>query len=298
MNDLAEVHQVSEAEIYQMKPENALYIVATPIGNLADMTPRAIEVLQSVDVIAAEDTRHSAKLMQHCNVQRPLIAYHDHTSIEQSERIIARVMSGESLALISDAGTPLISDPGYRLVSLARQKGVKVIPIPGACALITALCAAGLPSDKFIFEGFTPAKSSARRKAFETLASEVRTIVFYESPHRVEAAIEDMIACFGEDRQVVMARELTKTFETFLSGTLSEVYRQVCSDPNQQKGEIIVLLEGYKKVEAPEDELSPEVEHTMRVLMQELPLKQAAAIAAKLTDEKKNKLYKWGLSIQ
>ncbi|VUD60073.1 Ribosomal RNA small subunit methyltransferase I [Thalassocella blandensis] len=281
-----------------MKPENALYIVATPIGNLADMTPRAIEVLQNVDVIAAEDTRHSAKLMQHCNVQRPLIAYHDHTFVEQSERIIARIKSGESLALISDAGTPLISDPGYRLVSLARQAGVKVIPIPGACALITALCAAGLPSDRFMFEGFTPAKSVSRRKCFEALASEARTLVFYESPHRIEGALADMVECFGTERPAVMARELTKTFETFLSGSLGEIYQTVCEDANQQRGEIILLIEGYKKPEQSGDELSAEAEKTMRVLMGELPLKQAAALTAQITGEKKNKLYKWGLEIQ
>lgn len=278
-----------------MKMESALYIVATPIGNLGDMTPRAVETLQNVDVIAAEDTRHSARLMQHFNIQRPLIAYHDHTTQEQSERLLERIKNGQSMGLISDAGTPLISDPGYRLVKLARDAGIKVVPVPGACALIAALCGAGLPSDRFIFEGFTPAKSAARKKAFAEVATETRTMVFYESPHRIEDGLADMAAVFGGERQAVLARELTKTFETFLSGSLDDLCERVSQDANQKKGEMIILLEGYQAPGQPEA-LDEQTQRTMRVLMEELPLKQAAALAAKLTDQKKNKLYKWGLA--
>lgn len=277
-----------------MKPQSALYIVATPIGNLGDISPRAIETLKMVDFIAAEDTRHSAKLMQHFSIQRPLVAYHDHTSVEQSQRMIERLQKGESAALISDAGTPLISDPGYRLVSLARDAGIQVVPIPGACAFVAALCAAGLPSDRFIFEGFPPAKTSARKSYFQLVEKEERTLVYYESPHRIVESLYDMQEVFGASRNAVMARELTKTFETFLHGSIEDLCRWVKEDANQQKGEIVLVVEGLKQ--EVQEELAPEVQHTMRVLMDELPLKQAAALTAKICDEKKNKLYKWGLA--
>ncbi len=280
-----------------MKPESALYIVATPIGNLDDMTPRAIEVLQSVDLIAAEDTRHSAKLMQHCSVQTPLIAYHDHSSDDQVERILHRLREGKSVALISDAGTPLISDPGYRLVARAREESITVIPIPGACALIAAMCASGLPTDRFMFEGFTPAKSSGRKKLFEQVKQEERTVICYESPHRLEDSLKDAIEVLGGDRKVVLARELTKTFETFLCGPLQEVLDTVLSDANQKKGEMIILIQGCSP-EPASDSISAEVERTMNVLLEELPIKQASALASKLTGEKKNKLYKWALAKQ
>lgn len=277
-----------------MKLESALYIVATPIGNMADLSARAIEVLQSVDVIAAEDTRHSARLMQNFDISTPLMAYHDHGGTAQSERILERVARGESVALISDAGTPLISDPGYRVVSMAREQGHNVVPIPGACALISALCVSGLPTDKFSFEGFLPAKATGRGKALEALKSAARTLVFYESPHRIEASLDDMRRVFGDDREVVVARELTKTFETILNGSLSSVLERVKEDANQRKGEFVVVVGGC--VESQDaDVIPPEALATFNTLLAELPLKQAASLASKITGEKKNRLYQWGL---
>lgn len=274
--------------------ENALYIVATPIGNLGDITQRALDVLQAADVIAAEDTRHSGRLLQHFNISTRMISYHDHSDERQVESIITKLQSGSSIALISDAGTPLISDPGYGLVKKAREAGVKVIPVPGVSAVITAMSAAGLPSDRFSFEGFPPHKSGARLQTFADSARDARTLIFYESPHRIVDCLNDMATGFGVDRPIVMARELTKTFETFLTGTVGEVLAQVQADSNQQKGEIVLMVSGYRKPETG-DELAEDAEATMKVLLSELPVKQAAAIGAKLTGEKKNKLYQWAL---
>ena len=245
-----------------MNDKNALYIVATPIGNLNDISSRAIEVLRLVDVVAAEDTRHSGRLMQAHQINTPLISYHDHGGSDQHQRILSRLSDGQSVALISDAGTPLISDPGYRLVKCAREEGYRVIPIPGACAFIAALSASGLPSDRFAFEGFPPAKSAARRKLFDSAKGDTRTLIYYESPHRIEDSLADMAAVFGDDRPAVLARELTKTFETFLSGSMSEIVAQVNSDPNQRKGEMVVMVEGARK-ESNED-IPPAALSTMR----------------------------------
>lgn len=272
----------------------SLFIVATPIGNLADISQRALEVLGSVDIIAAEDTRHSGKLLQHYHISTPLISYHDHSDENQTRRIMEKLRAGKAVALISDAGTPLISDPGYKLVREARAEGIRVIPVPGACALISALCAAGLPTDKFSFEGFPPAKQSARLSTFEKVAKTTRTLVFYESTHRIEESLRDMCTVFGEQREAVIARELSKTFETFLSGDLAGLCRQLAEDANQSKGELVVLVHGAEE-KADEDALDPQVEHTMKILLEELPLKQAAALAAKICGEKKNKLYQWAL---
>lgn len=277
-----------------MQIDNALYIVATPIGNLGDITQRALDILQQADLIAAEDTRHSGRLLQHFNISTRMISYHDHSDERQVDSIIAKLQAGTSIALISDAGTPLISDPGYGLVKKAREAGVKVVPVPGVSAVITAMSAAGLPSDRFSFEGFPPHKSGARKQLFASLARDARTLVFYESPHRIVDCLKDLAAEFGEDRPLVMARELTKTFETFLSGGVAQVLEQVLADSNQQKGEIVLMVSGYRKLETG-DELSPEAEATMKVLLEELPVKQAATIGAKLTGEKKNKLYQWAL---
>jgi len=272
-----------------------LFIVATPIGNLGDMTQRAIEVLGQVDVIAAEDTRHSKRLLQQFNLSTPMLAYHDHNEGQQSEVILQRLAEGQQVALISDAGTPLISDPGYSLVSKARAAGFKVTPIPGACALISALSVSGLPSDRFSFEGFLPAKSTARLKALQSLAAETRTLVFYESSHRIAASLQDMAQAFGNERPAVVARELTKAFETVLTGSLTELCDQVEADSNQQKGEFVVMVQG---VVAATDSDSVEAERVLGVLMAELPLKQAAALAAKITGQKKNELYKQALARQ
>lgn len=277
-----------------MNTQSALYIVATPIGNLSDITLRALDVLKQVSLIAAEDTRHSAKLMHFHGINTPMCAYHDHSTEAQMEQILARLAAGESVALVSDAGTPLISDPGYRLVASARARNITVIPVPGPSALITALCAAGLPSDRFSFEGFPPARHSARVTLFTSLADDPRTLVFYESTHRIKESLIDMSEVFGGTRPCVIARELTKTFETFLAGTLQEVIRQVDADSNQQRGEFVVLLAGCEVSEA-EAELNPETQRILSVLLDELPLKQAAALTAKICGEKKNKVYQFAL---
>lgn len=274
-------------------PSGELFIVATPIGNLADMVPRAIAILQKVNAIAAEDTRHSAPLMQHFQITTPLVAYHDHSEPAKLQQLLNRLKAGDSIALISDAGTPLISDPGFRLVQQARLAGIKVTPIPGACALIAALSASGLPSDRFSFEGFLPAKSAARCSHLKSLAEDPRTLIFYESPHRIEDSLKDMAATLGPDRPAVMARELSKTFETFLTGSLLDIATQVAADPNQRKGEMVVMVQGFK---APETQDIPSASlAVLRILLEELPVKQAAHLAARITGEKKNRLYQWAI---
>ncbi|MCE2027123.1 16S rRNA (cytidine(1402)-2'-O)-methyltransferase [Sessilibacter corallicola] len=272
-----------------------LYIVATPIGNLSDMVPRAIETLQQVSLIAAEDTRHSARLMDYFQIATPMTAYHDFSDNDKTEKLISSLKAGEDIALISDAGTPLISDPGYRLVQVARSEGIRVVPIPGACALIAALSASGLPTDKFRFEGFLPAKATARVKTLESLKSSDATLVFYEAPHRIVACLSDIAATFGDQREVVVARELTKTYETFLSGTVAEVADKVQEDTNQQKGEFVVMVgPGEQKL----TEIDSDTERLMGYLLEELPLKKASVIAAKYTGLKKKQLYDWGLNRQ
>ncbi|MGK0442545.1 MAG: 16S rRNA (cytidine1402-2'-O)-methyltransferase [Pseudohongiellaceae bacterium] len=270
----------------------ALYVVATPIGNLGDMVPRAVEVLQSVDLIAAEDTRHSVKLMQHFGIETPLCAYHDHSGADTVEYLIGKIQAGQSIALISDAGTPLISDPGYRIVDAAMTAGIKIVPVPGASAVIAALSAAGLPSDRFIFEGFLPAKQQGRVKQLEVLKEEARTLIFYEAPHRVLACLQDMQQVMGGDRDVVMAREITKTFETIKRSSLQEMVQWVAADRNQQRGECVLLLRGAIEVT---HELDGDARRIMDVLLQELSIKQASALAAKITGLKKKPLYQYGL---
>jgi 16S rRNA (cytidine1402-2'-O)-methyltransferase len=270
-----------------------LYVVATPIGNLGDMVPRAVETLQTVALIAAEDTRHSSRLLSHFDIKTPCVAYHDHSDEQRTEQLIARMHAGDSIALISDAGTPLVSDPGYRLVRSARQAGIQVVPIPGACAMIAALSAAGLPSDRFAFEGFLPAKQVARCTQLQSLAADSRTLIFYEAPHRILETLQDMAQVFGPEREVVMARELTKTFETIKGDKVVDLAAWVAADTNQQRGEIVLLVHGAPK---PENEaMTPAQMHTMKVLLEELPVKQAASIGAKLTGLKKNFLYDWAL---
>ncbi|MFC6669569.1 16S rRNA (cytidine(1402)-2'-O)-methyltransferase [Marinobacterium aestuariivivens] len=273
--------------------EAVLYIVATPIGNLADMTPRAVEVLQSVSLIAAEDTRHSGRLMAHFNIKTPMISVHDHNERQRIERILQQLGLGESIALISDAGTPLISDPGFVLVRAVREAGFRVVPVPGCSALVAALSVAGLPSDRFVFEGFLAARAGARRQHLEALVAEPRTLVFYESPHRILASLEDMQACFGPERFVVVARELTKTFETVQGAPLGELLEWMHADSNQQKGEFVVLVQGAPAPDT--DTLDPEALRVLDLLLEELPVKQAAALASKITGVKKNALYQAAL---
>ncbi|MDO6746921.1 16S rRNA (cytidine(1402)-2'-O)-methyltransferase [Gilvimarinus sp. 1_MG-2023] len=269
-----------------------LYVVATPIGNLSDMVPRAEQVLRAVSLIACEDTRHSARLLEHFNIPTRTTAYHDHSDDKKTDQLLALLDKGEDLALISDAGTPLVSDPGYRLIRRARQQGYRVEPVPGACALIAALSAAGLPSDRFIFEGFLPAKAVARRQRLEALAAEPRTLIFYEAPHRVLESLRAMQELFGDEREVVIAREISKTFETIVGYPLHMMVDWVESDKNQQRGEIVLLVHGAAERPQAIDERAA---RTMRVLLEELPVKKAAALAAKLTGLRKNELYQWAL---
>ncbi|HLA75016.1 MAG TPA: 16S rRNA (cytidine(1402)-2'-O)-methyltransferase [Gammaproteobacteria bacterium] len=270
-----------------------LYIVATPIGNLQDMTPRAVQVLSEVQLIAAEDTRHSAKLLQHFGIKTPCLALHEHNEREASAALVQRLLAGDAIALISDAGTPLISDPGYHLVQAARAAGLRVVPIPGACALTSALSASGLPSDRFVFEGFLPARAAARRARLEELQHEPRTLIFYESPHRILECLDDLAQVFGAERPAVIARELSKLFETIHDGSLSALCAWLRSDVNQQKGEFVILVRGSMLSEQGEED--SEAERVLRILMAELPVKQAAALAAQITGRKKNALYELAL---
>ncbi len=272
-----------------------LYIVATPIGNLADMTQRGLDTLHQVDYIAAEDTRHSARLMGHFNITTPLIAYHDHSDVKRLHKISQYLHNGQSIALISDAGTPLISDPGYQLVKVLREQGIQIVPVPGACALIAALSAAGLPTDKFTYEGFLPAKAQARQRALALLVQEERTMVFYESTHRIVDSLKAMMEAFGSERSAAMGRELTKTYETIYSASLANIYEKVISDPNQQRGEFVVVVGGYEKSKVGISLDDKSVIATMNILLEELPIKQASVIGAKLTGLNKRDLYQWAL---
>ncbi len=273
--------------------QGALYVVATPIGNLGDLSPRAIEVLRQVDHIAAEDTRHSGRLLQHFAIETPTLALHEHNERQISEKIIAGLRQGKRMALISDAGTPLVSDPGFFLVRAAIEAGIRVIPLPGPCALTAALSVAGLPPDRFHFEGFLPSKAGARESRLRHLEAETATLVFYEAPHRILDTLAAMGEVFGGSRQVVIARELTKTFETLLRGTLSQVLQQVHADANQRKGEMVILVHGA----APPDphRISPEAERILDILLEDLPVRQAASLAARITGVKKNRLYERAL---
>ncbi|GAL36426.1 rRNA small subunit methyltransferase I [Vibrio maritimus] len=270
-----------------------LFIVPTPIGNLGDITQRALDVLHSVDIIAAEDTRHTGKLLSHFNIQTRTFALHDHNEQQKAQVLVDKLLAGESIALVSDAGTPLISDPGYHLVTQCRQAGVKVVPLPGACAVITALSASGLPSDRFSFEGFLPAKSKGRKDKFMEIAKAERTCIFYESPHRITESLADMLEVLGPDREVVLARELTKTYETIQGLPLGELIAWIEEDDNRKRGEMVLLIHGHR--EPVNEELPDEATRTLAILVKDLPLKKAAAATAEIYNLKKNALYKWGL---
>ncbi|OOE54806.1 16S rRNA (cytidine(1402)-2'-O)-methyltransferase [Salinivibrio kushneri] len=269
-----------------------LYIVPTPIGNLADITQRALDVLASVDLVAAEDTRHTARLLSHFSINAKTFALHEHNEQQKAAALLARLQQGQSVALVSDAGTPLISDPGYHLVTQCREAGVRVVPLPGACAVVTALSASGLPSDRFSFEGFLPPKTKARQDTFRTLADDPRTLIFYESPHRIRDSLADMREVLGDDRRVVLARELTKTFETIHGAPLGELIAWLNEDANRLRGEMVLLVAGYR---ADKSALPSAACHALGLLAAELPLKKAAALVAELYSVKKNALYKWGL---
>jgi 16S rRNA (cytidine1402-2'-O)-methyltransferase len=265
-----------------------LYVVATPIGNMADLSPRAVETLRGVTAICAEDTRHSRPLLAHHGIDRPLIALHEHNESELADKLVVRMLTGESLALISDAGTPLVSDPGYRLVRAARAAGIRVSPLPGACAAIAALSVAGLASDRFVFEGFLPAKPAARRTRLAQLASESRTLVFYESSHRIAEMLADARVAFGDARAAVIARELTKLFETVLDGDLAALHARVVADADQRKGEFVVIVAGVG------DETDARLIEGRRLytkLCEHLPPSQAAKLAAELSGAPRKALY-------
>lgn len=275
----------------------SLYVVATPIGNLDDMSVRALKVLREVTLIAAEDTRHSSRLMQHFGISTPLAACHEHNERDEGSRFITRLLAGDDVALISDAGTPLISDPGYHLVRQARAAGIPVVPVPGACALIAALSAAGLPSDRFIFEGFLPAKAVGRKARLEQVKEEPRTLIFYEAPHRILECLQDMEQVFGADRPALLAREITKTFETLRGLPLGELRAFVEADSNQQRGECVVLVAGWTPPED-EDVIGAEARRILDLLLEEMPLKRAAALASEITGVRKNLLYQVALDKQ
>lgn len=272
-----------------------LYVVATPIGNLDDISPRAVQILRTVDLIAAEDTRHAARLMDYYHITTALTACHDHNENHKITEIIYKIKQGQSVALVSDAGTPLISDPGFKLVRAAHEEQIRVIPVPGACAAIAALSAAGLASDRFSFEGFLPAKSHARQQKLEALKTATQTLIFYEAPHRILDCAQDMQNIFGADRHVTMAREITKTFETIKKTTFAELVDWVKNDPNQQKGEIVLVVAGAPDVGEQDQQ---KIDDLLKRLLQDLPVKTASQLAADLTGLKKNELYQRALQLK
>lgn len=274
--------------------EGALYVVATPIGNLGDMSARALEILSGVDVIAAEDTRHSRQLLRHYGIDKPVVALHQHNERAQVEQLIERLGSGQTLALVSDAGTPVVSDPGYHLVRAAHEAGCRVTAIPGPSAVIAALSISGQSAERFVFEGFLPARPAARLDRLESLRGESRTLVFFEAPHRVLDTLEAMVQVFGADREVTYVRELSKLFETSRLTRLGELLDWVRGDPMQQKGEIVIVLRG-----AAAGATDPvQADDVLRPLLEELPLKQAVGLAAKLTGLSRNQLYEAALRLR
>ena len=269
--------------------QSGLYVVATPIGNLEDISYRAVRILSEADLVAAEDTRHSALLLSHYGIKTPMQALHEHNEDQVTGRILERISSGQAIALISDAGTPLISDPGYRLVRAAREADLPIHSVPGASAVTAALSVAGLPPDHFVFEGFLPSKTIARKKKLEQLSRETRTLVFFESSHRIEAAINNMTGIFGPQRLAAVCRELTKKFETVLRAPLAEIGEKLASDKNQTRGEFVIVVAGY---EASDDESMADAQMMASALLEYLPASQAARVAAKLNDVSRRELYR------
>ncbi len=274
--------------------QGQLYIVATPIGHLDDISQRAIAILRQVTWVAAEDTRHSGKLLSHLGISARFLALHDHNEKQRAASLLQKLQAGEDVALISDAGTPLISDPGYSLVRLCRDAGVRVVPVPGPCALIAALCCAGLPTDKFHFIGFLPAKSGQRQQVLQQIPNNVGTLICYEAARRVKDTLADVVAVFGEDRELVLAKELTKTFEHFEHGTAATITAWLEEDPQRCQGEMVLMI--APAAAKADDDIHPAAVQTLKLLLAELPLKKAAALTAEIHGEKKNALYKLGLS--
>ncbi|MGD8618179.1 MAG: 16S rRNA (cytidine(1402)-2'-O)-methyltransferase [Gammaproteobacteria bacterium] len=278
------------------KTTGVLYVVATPIGNLLDITRRALEILQSVSLVAAEDTRHSRKLLAHYGIGTPMLALHEHNERTVTAGLLRRLEAGADIALVSDAGTPLISDPGFHLVRSVCEAGLRVVPVPGPSALTAALSVAGLPTDRFIFEGFLPAKQAARRQRLQELQDATATLVFYESSHRILASLGDMLALFGAGREATLARELTKTFETIRQASLAELHAWVTADSEQQKGEFVILVHGAEKPAVAE--IDAVAERVLRLLMAELPLRTAAALTAQISGIGKNVVYERALQLK
>ena len=272
-----------------------LFIVATPIGNLDDITFRAVEVLKSVDIVFAEDTRHSKKLLQHLDISKPIRAFHDHNEREKTKAIIGEIHSGKSIALISDAGTPLISDPGYFLVAQAKKECLRVVPIPGPSALITALSASGLASDRFTFLGFLPSKKTARVKLLKSLINRTETSIFYESPKRILATLTDMHRIFGDNREVCLAKELTKVFETIQTDSIPNLIKYLTFDQNNQKGEFVILISANDKIDIAEAEA--QLDSLLPILCAEMGASKAAKLAAKITGIDKNQCYKKAIDL-
>ncbi len=274
-----------------------LYVVATPIGNLADFSFRAIEVLKQVDLIAAEDTRHARLLLQHYGINKPLISLHQHNEDKASQGLVDRMLAGESIALVSDAGTPLLSDPGLPLVKLAKQQSVEVSPIPGACALIAALSASGMALSRFSFEGFLPRTSSARKNFFQEKLNDTSTWAFYESSHRIQAALEDMLTIFPADHQIVVAREITKLHETIVKDSLANLLLRVQNEENMRKGEFVVIVNGVTVTEESQ-EISDEEMRILSLLLKQCSIKTAVALAVEITGQRKKLLYQAALDLQ
>nr|WP_033337113.1 16S rRNA (cytidine(1402)-2'-O)-methyltransferase [Thioalkalivibrio thiocyanodenitrificans] len=266
-----------------------LYVVATPIGNLGDISARALETLRAADVVAAEDTRRTGVLLSHFGISARQVSLHEHNEPRQVPGLIERLRSGATVALVSDAGTPLISDPGYRLVAAAREAGIRVSPVPGPVAAMAALSVSGLPSDRFVFEGFLPAKGPARRQRLQALAGDPRTLIFYESSHRIAACLADMRETLGPERRAVVARELTKTFEQVQGGSLAGLCEWLAAHEDHSKGEFVVLAAGAPEVR--DAGVPPEAERVLRMLLEELPVKKAAKLAAEVTGASRNQLY-------
>ena len=273
-----------------------LYVVATPIGNLQDISLRALEVLKTVDAIAAEDTRHTSHLLSHFAIQKKLIAVHEHNEQKSAQILLERLRAGESIALVTDAGTPGISDPGAIVVDVLREAGVSVVPVPGASAVVAALSASGITANGFMFQGFLPASGSQRRKVLEGLKAYVSTLVFYEAPHRIIECVEDLATVLGPERRITIAREITKTFETFHRCALQDAKMWLESDPNQQRGEFVLMVEAAALVE--QADISEDVGRILRLLLADLPLKQAVKLATEITGVKKNILYEYALKLK
>jgi 16S rRNA (cytidine1402-2'-O)-methyltransferase len=285
-----------------IKSAGRLYVVATPIGNLGDLSVRAREILQSVSLIAAEDTRHTGVLLKHFGIQTPQVSLHDHNERHRSGGIIERLRQGASVALVSDAGTPAINDPGFDLVRTAAAAGCEIVAVPGPCAAIAALSIGGLPTDRFCFEGFLPARGAARRKRLQSLAAEVRTLVFYEAPHRAREALEDCAAVFGAERNAAVAREITKLHETTYRGSLRELLERAASDADFGRGEIVILIAGAPQEPADEeggaDGHGGALDRVLKILLAELPLRQASHLAAQITEARGNEAYKRALQLK